>query len=276
MKKENRVTLVFCQNGEPYTTSEVIADVAGMNRRTVNKLIKTYEKDLKELGKVRFEIAPLQGSRTGQNITVYHLNEQQATLLMTYARNTETVRAFKKELVKQFYAMRSLLLECNSPIWQDTRTLTKETRRIETDTIKSFVEYAKGQGSRNAVWYYTSISQLANKAARITDRDMAHVEQLAALMLIERVISDEIRAGMEAGKHYKQIYASLQARLNGVNTLICPQERAQACLTSGEYTDTTEKQNATESFKAEIKRMLDACPADDISVELAQFMTEGE
>lgn len=234
MPKNKNATLVFYQNGEPYTTSEVIADVAGMNRRTVNKLIKRHETDLTEFGEVRFEIAPLPGSRTGQNITVYHLNEQQATLLMTYARNTDTVRAFKKELVRQFYAMRSLLMERNSPIWQDTRTLTKETRRIETDAIKELVEYAKAQGSQNAARYYTSISRLANKAAGITDRDLAHVEQLAALMLIERVISDEIRAGMEAGKHYKQIHASLQARLNGVNALICPQERAQALLTSGE------------------------------------------
>lgn len=247
MKKENRAALVFCQNGEPYTTSEVIADVAGMNRRAVNRLIKTHETDLLEFGRVRFEITPLQTRGGTQNITVYHLNEQQATLLMTYARNTDTVRAFKKELVRQFYAMRSLLLECNSPIWQDTRTLTKETRRIETDAIKELVEYAKAQGSQNAARYYTSISRLANKAAGITDRDLAHVEQLTALMLVERIIADEIRAGISAEKHYKQIYASLQARLNGVNALICPQERTQARLTSEEYTNTAESQNATES-----------------------------
>ena len=54
---------------------------------------------------------PLPGSKTGQKITVYHLNEQQATLLMTYLKNTEQVRAFKKELVRQFYAMRDFIRE---------------------------------------------------------------------------------------------------------------------------------------------------------------------
>lgn len=198
---------------EPYTTSEIIAEVTGIKRRTLNRLIQSHMEDLEEFGKVRFEIAPLTGSKTGQSITVYRLNEQQTTLLMTYARNTETVRAFKKELVKQFYAMRSLLLERNSPIWQDTRTLTKEVRRQETDVIRELVDYAHAQGSQHAVKYYTSISKLANKAAGIDDRDLAHVGQLTALMLIERVIADEIRANIAAQKPYKEIYASVQQRL---------------------------------------------------------------
>lgn len=198
---------------EPYTTSEIIAEVTGIKRRTLNRLIQSHMEDLEEFGKVRFEIAPLTGSKTGQSITVYRLNEQQTTLLMTYARNTETVRAFKKELVKQFYAMRSLLLERNSPIWQDTRTLTKEVRRQETDVIRELVDYARTQGSQHAVKYYTSISKLANKAAGIDDRDLAHVGQLTALMLIEQVIADEIRASIAAQKPYKEIYTSVQQRL---------------------------------------------------------------
>lgn len=198
---------------EPYTTSEVIAEAAGMNRRTVNRLIQTHKADLEEFGRVRFEITPLKTKGGVQSVTVYHLNEQQATLLMTYARNTETVRAFKKEIVKQFYAMRSLLLERNSPIWQDTRALTKAVRKQETDAIRELVEYATGQGSTHAARYYTSISRIANKTAGITDRDAAHVEQLTALMLIERVISDEIRAGIAAGNPYRDIFTAIQQRL---------------------------------------------------------------
>lgn len=198
---------------EPYTTSEVIAGAAGMNRRTVNRLIQTHKADLEEFGRVRFEITPLKTKGGVQSVTVYHLNEQQATLLMTYARNTETVRAFKKELVKQFYAMRSLLLERNSPIWQDTRALTKAVRKQETDAIRELVEYATGQGSTHAARYYTSISRIANKTAGITDRDAAHVEQLTALMLIERVILDEIRAGIAAGNPYRDIFTAIQQRL---------------------------------------------------------------
>ncbi|EHZ84787.1 phage protein [Streptococcus pneumoniae 8190-05] len=34
---------------------------------------------------------------------IYRLNEQQATLLITYLRNTEPVRKFKMNLVKAFF-----------------------------------------------------------------------------------------------------------------------------------------------------------------------------
>ena len=77
---------------EPFTTSEIIAEVAGVKRRTVNKLIQTHKADFKEFGILRFEIAEIKGR--GQPEKNYRLNEQQATLLMTYIRNTETVRAF--------------------------------------------------------------------------------------------------------------------------------------------------------------------------------------
>lgn len=73
---------------EPFTTSEVIAECAGVKRDTVQKLVQRHEKDLHEFGKVGFEIRPLSGSKTGQTVKVYHLNEQQATLLLTFLRNT--------------------------------------------------------------------------------------------------------------------------------------------------------------------------------------------
>jgi phage regulator Rha-like protein len=37
------------------------------------------------------------------------LNEQQTTLLITYMRNNEVVREFKKRLVSEFFTMRSAL-----------------------------------------------------------------------------------------------------------------------------------------------------------------------
>ena len=85
---------------EPYTTSEIIAAGAGVQRRTVDHLLLAHKADFEEFGILRFEIAKTGGR--GRPETIYHLNEQQATLLMTYLKNTEAVRAFKKELVRQF------------------------------------------------------------------------------------------------------------------------------------------------------------------------------
>lgn len=166
---------------------------------------------------------PLPGSKTGQKITVYHLNEQQATLLMTYLKNTEQVRTFKKELVRQFYAMRDFIRERQSPIWQDTRALGKEIRRMETDAIKALVSYAEAQGSRHATRYYQSISSLANRTAGITERDKAHTVELSVLLMVEKIIAQEISTGIEAGRPYKDIYAGLKAKLSALCPVLAPQ-----------------------------------------------------
>lgn len=154
---------------DPYTTSEIIAAGAGVQRRTVDHLLLAHKADFEEFGVLRFEMRkPPAGSKGGRPEIIYHLNEQQAMLLMTYLKNTEVVRAFKKELVRQFYAMRSLLLERASPIWQDARSLGKEIRRQETEAIKRLVDYAVAQGSRKARMYYVNLSKLADATVALS------------------------------------------------------------------------------------------------------------
>lgn len=151
--------LVFLTGGklpESYTRSDLIAEYTGNQHHTITKLIRTYENDLKTFGRVGFEIQVFPTKGGIQNHKIYHLNEPQATLLITYLKNTEPVRAFKKELVRQFYAMRERIQELTSPIWQEIRSMGKEIRRRETDCIKTFVEYAAAQGSKNANRYYIS------------------------------------------------------------------------------------------------------------------------
>ena len=70
-------------DSEPFTTSDVIAEFAGVNHHAIQQMISKYEKDLCEFGKVAFEMRPLPESRTKQSILVYYLNEQQATLMVS-------------------------------------------------------------------------------------------------------------------------------------------------------------------------------------------------
>lgn len=199
--------------GDPYTTSEIIAEGTGIARRKIKDAIFKYQTELETFGKVASYQAPLPGSKTGQTITGYILNEQQATFLLTLLKNTPVVVAFKKELVRQFYTMRSLLLERASPVWQDTRSLGKEIRRRETDAIKRLVDYAAAHGSRNAGRYYATLSRLADKTVGVTERDKAQVVQLTALLLVENVIAQEIAVGIEDGQPYKAIYRAVKDRL---------------------------------------------------------------
>lgn len=95
---------------EPYTTSKIIAECAELKHDTVQSLIRNHKEDLEVFGVFGFEIRkPSKGSLGGRPRKIYHLNEQQATLLITYLDNTKPVREFKKNLVSAFFEMRDEL-----------------------------------------------------------------------------------------------------------------------------------------------------------------------
>lgn len=93
---------------EPYTTSEIIAECAEIERISVRKLIENHKEDLEVFGILSFEMTKINDGR-GRPRKIYHLNEQQATLLITYLDNTKPVREFKKNLVSAFFEMRDEL-----------------------------------------------------------------------------------------------------------------------------------------------------------------------
>jgi len=131
---------------------------------------------------------------------------------MTYLRNNEVVRKFKKNLVHQFYAMRRFLIEKQSKLWNDTRLASKENRLKETDVIKLLVEYAKEQGSTHSDRLYTVYTKLA-KSVIAGNRDNVGVSELNNLTLVENIILRTIQIGMSRQMHYKDIYKDCKNRI---------------------------------------------------------------
>lgn len=206
--------LVTVKGKDIFTDSLVIAEGVGIQHRAVKQLIKRYEEHIMAFGKVRISNDTLCTRGGQQEAVIYQLNEEQAAFLMTLLRNSPQVVAFKKELVRQFYAMRRLILERQTSEWQETRRIGKLSRKAETDTLKQLVEYAAQQGSEHPDKLYLVYSKLANKMIGISKRDAATVSQLNNLSLAENIILHCVEAGMAAGKHYKEIYQDSKARLN--------------------------------------------------------------
>ena len=206
--------LILLKNNDVFTTSLVIAEGTNVKHKNIKELVSKYENDLKDFGKVRVLNATLDTNGGVQKISYYLLNEQQATFL-TLLRNTKIVVEFKKELVKQFYQMRQILLEKQTALWQNTRIEAKANRLKETDEIKALVTYAKENGSRNAEKYYITFSNLANKAVGINSnqRDTTTTNQLNNLILIENIINHVIQEGLQQQAYYKEIYKSCKERI---------------------------------------------------------------
>ncbi|WP_407634485.1 Rha family transcriptional regulator [Lactiplantibacillus plantarum] len=96
-------------DAEAYTTGDVIAEYAGITHHAVNVTINQQYERLARAGngKVSFKMKP---TLSGQKAKVYLLNEQQATLLITFLKNTPRVADFKEELVRQFTVMKRELV----------------------------------------------------------------------------------------------------------------------------------------------------------------------
>ena len=118
---------------EPYTTSEIVAECAGVQHHTVTRLLRNHKERFEVFGFYGFEIHKLDGK--GRPKKVYHLNEQQATLLITYLDNTPQVVKFKTNLVKAFFEMWDELAK-----FKLQRALEKPKRKTLHDSIESWKE----------------------------------------------------------------------------------------------------------------------------------------
>ena len=95
------MTIVIIKDGDAVTTTLAIAEGTLSDHASVIKLVRTYQADLEEFGLLDFKSE----SPGGRPTEYAFLNEPQSTLLLTYMRNTDIVRAFKKKLVREFWEM---------------------------------------------------------------------------------------------------------------------------------------------------------------------------
>jgi phage regulator Rha-like protein len=130
--------VAVADDGRPTTTSLIVADGTQVEHASVIKLIRNNLDDFEEFGTIGFEIQKSGGRPTEFAI----LNEEQATLLLTYMRNTDVVRQFKKELVRAFWSMR------RQPSTDVDLTDPLAVIAAESARVAKAVEIARGQQIR--------------------------------------------------------------------------------------------------------------------------------
>ena len=182
---------------EPYTTSEIIAECADVQHHTITRLIRENKDDFEALGILGFKIHKLDGR--GQPKKAYILNEQQATLLITYLKNTEPVREFKKNLVKAFFEMRDELSKV-----REQRALEKPTHKTLNEAISKWDNAPKPPHGYSIVNnLLLKLSTGKNKAKLTEDRggktglDCLTSVELAKYQAYEKAVISMIELNME-------------------------------------------------------------------------------
>ena len=160
---------------EPYTTSAIIAECAGIKHHAIQEHIRKQIGRLEQFGKVSFKMRPLQ---SGQQAKDYILNEQQATLLVTFLKNTEQVANFKTNLVKAFFEMREELSK-----FRMQRALEKPKRKTLHDSIENWEQAPKHA--------HSTMNNLLLKA--VTDRNAKQLmAERGGYNGIDSLTSDEL------------------------------------------------------------------------------------
>lgn len=98
----------------------------------------------------------------------------------------------------------------------------KIIRKVETDSIKEFIEYAKNNGSQSSERYYTIITKATNDILNIEagQRDSLSESQLEHLAMVERVIANALTTGIEKGMNYKDIYKLASSKAKQVYNIV--------------------------------------------------------
>ena len=144
---------------EPYTLSSIVAECTNLQHHTITKTIRKHQARFEQFGKVGFKI---QATDSGQSAKDYILNEQQATLLVTFLKNTEQVANFKTNLVKAFFEMREELSK-----FRMQRALEKPKRKTLHDSIETWPNAPKHS--------HSTMNNLLLKA--VTDRNAKQLRE---------------------------------------------------------------------------------------------------
>lgn len=184
------------QNSVPVTTSEIISNALDKEHKDVMLLLKKYIADFEPFGTVSFKTKLIRrgNGAKDQEKTIAILNEQQATLLITYMRNCEKVRMFKVALVKAFYDMKESLSQPKQyiPPFGNKLEQTSEVFEYDLTTIKKAKE--------SLHWWNTHREEAQDMCYKLTYAQKILEEELAHARTILDQFSGILRLSSLTGE----------------------------------------------------------------------------
>lgn len=167
--------LVYSLNGGLVTDQNKISTISKVDINSIQRLIRNYKQDLECFGELGFELQKI--AKTNKKI--YYLNEQQATLLLTYMKNSESVRNAKKVLVFAFYQMKEKL-----------RSLEQEQEKARFKTLSDENLRLNSLNHHQKIGYKSQLAQQKEKyenKIKALQYDLEHKNELS----LKRKLSKE-------------------------------------------------------------------------------------
>ena len=185
---------------EPYTLSSIVAECTNLQHHTITRTIRKHQARFERFGKVGFKIQPL---TSGQSAKDFILNEQQATLLVTFLKNTEQVANFKENLVRAFFEMREELSK-----FRIQRALEKPKRKTLHDSIETWEQAPKHAHSTMNNLLLKAVTDMNAKQLVKNRKGFNGIDSLTSEELEQyQALEDMVIAMIELNMNYQDIKA---------------------------------------------------------------------
>ncbi|WP_051326991.1 Rha family transcriptional regulator [Desulfatibacillum aliphaticivorans] len=204
------------------TTSLTIADKFGKRHSNVIQTIRNLEANgcPREFNELNFKLVDYWDAK-GEQRPMYQITRD-GFMMLAMGFTGKKAMGIKVQFIRAFNSMEALCRHLTDPLWLTYRDQTKQARDELAASIKDFVEYAEGQGSKGAGYYYGNITKMIYKAlfpgrysANIAGdfRDTLSRPELEYLASAEHVAAKALDEGIQEGLPYKEIYSQAGDRI---------------------------------------------------------------
>ena len=190
----NEAVVLVQTKGEPRADSRLMARELGVQHHSLFELLKKYPEDFGQLGILRFQTEVINGR--GQPEKFALLNEDQAFLLLTYARNTKRVHSLKVKLIQAFRDAR------HAAELRQTEYLT-EYHALHNQVAEL------AHGSANERFVHINFNRLVNKVAGI-ESGQRHRAPMSILSTVQAVATQAMTGATDHKDGYKRAQVALQ------------------------------------------------------------------
>jgi Rha family phage regulatory protein len=212
--------LVVVKGGVLTVNSLKVAEKFGKAHRTILLAIRNL--DCSDDFRLHNFMQSSYTNKQNKTVPCYELTRDGFSFLCMGFTGKEAAK-WKEGFIKAFNSMeRELLKQQDKLEWKQARLQSKDVRKSITSTIRDFVDYATGQGSKSASMYYANITKMEYAALEMVDkggkiptgfRDTLDSMDLCFLMTAEQIAKQTLMHGMNEGLHYKEIYQLAKQRV---------------------------------------------------------------
>jgi phage regulator Rha-like protein len=208
--------LVEIIENEALISHKIIAERTQNLEVSVRNLINKHIKSFETFGMVHFKNEAIKNAKNKINEQkTFYLNEQQATLLLTFMRNNEIVINFKVKLVKEFFEIRQLLLNSQN-----------SQQPVQTSQTFDNFDFAKQtQQNREILEFIELINSQSPINLFFLDKIYKHFAEKSPLDLLQIDLKSQYFIPTELGKFFNKTAMEVnkileakwfQVKINGI------------------------------------------------------------